>query len=267
VRWTVRQGTAIAVAVATVIVLLALTACSGSGATGIAGPTASPSTEPLPSASALPTPVVSLTPTPPSTTTVVPSPVPALATVSGFIYPIAGACLPASDDLMPNAPRTYRAGTHEGVDFYSGAACAAIGKGTPVMAAKSGVVIRADWGFVEMMAGELQELLARSLAQGYTDAAALDRFRGRQVWIDHGGEVVTRYAHLEGISAGIAPGAVVQAGQVVGYVGNSGTPEAVTAPGTEMHLHFEVWVGGSYLGAGLPPDQVRTLFERAFSRN
>ena len=28
--------------------------------------------------------------------------------VSGLIYPIVGACLPASYDLMPNAPRAYR---------------------------------------------------------------------------------------------------------------------------------------------------------------
>ena len=173
--------------------------------------------------------------------------------------------MPSSDNLMPNAPRPYRAGVHEGVDFYPGLACAAVGEGTLVLAAKAGVVIRADWSFVEMAVGELEERLARSQAQGYTDAETLDRFRGRQVWIDHGGGVVTRYAHLGGIASGINVGLEVQAGQEVGYVGNSGTPEAVTAPEAEMHLHFEIRVGESYLGAGLPPDQVRILLEQAFA--
>ena len=189
-------------------------------------------------------------------------PVPA---VSGFTYPIAGACLPDSDDLIPNAPRPYRYGVHEGIDFYDGAACVAIGEGTPVLAAKDGVIVRADWAFVEMTPEELDQLLTRSQSQGYTDAQALDRFRGRQVWIDHGGGVVTRYAHLGGIAPGVDVGTAVRAGQVVGYVGNSGTPEAVTAPTTEMHLHFEIWVSGSYLGAGLPADQVRALLGQAFS--
>ena len=185
--------------------------------------------------------------------------------LSGFIYPIDGACLPAAGDLMPNAPRSYRSGIHEGIDFYPGLACAAIGQGTPVLAAKAGIVSRADWGFVEMGPEELAELLTRSQTQGYTDAEALDRFRGRQVWIDHGGEVITRYTHLSGIAPGIEVGTTVQAGGVVAYVGNSGTPEAVTTPTDEMHLHFEIRVGDSYLGAGLPPDQVRALLEQAFS--
>lgn len=185
--------------------------------------------------------------------------------LSGFIYPIEGSCLPTSDDLMPNAPRPYRFGIHEGIDFYPGLACAKIGEGTPVLAAKAGVVVRADWGFVEMTPRELEQLLTRSQTQGYTDAEALDRFRGRQAWIDHGDGVVTRYAHLSGIAPGIDVGTAVQAGEVVAHVGNSGTPEAVTTPADEMHLHFEIRMGDSYLGAGLPPDQVRALLEQAFS--
>ena len=43
---------------------------------------------------------------------------PDLTVFRGFIYPIRGACLPEGDQLMPNAPREYRGGTHEGVDFY-----------------------------------------------------------------------------------------------------------------------------------------------------
>ncbi len=234
-------------------------ACTGSSAT-VSTPT--PSAEPEPTITPTISPTALVTPSP---TPAVIEPTPTRSTVSGLVYPIEGACLPANENLMPNAPRVYRAGIHEGVDFYPGLACAAIGEGTPVLAVEAGLVIRADWGFEEMTAEELDELLTRSKAQGYTDAAALDRFRGRQVWVDHGGGIVTRYAHLGEIAPGIDKGMTVQAGQVIAYVGDSGTPEALTEPGTEMHLHFEVWVGESYLGEGLPPEQVRALLEQAFS--
>ena len=49
------------------------------------------------------------------------------------------------------------------------------------------------------------------------------------------------------------------------FAGESGTPESVTDPGTEAHLHFEIRVGDSYLGKGLPPDEVRQLYLQAFS--
>lgn len=199
------------------------------------------------------------------TPTPAPTPEPENSAGTGFQMPIAGACLPDDDYLMPNAPREYRYGTHEGVDFYTGRSCTDVPANTPVLAAKAGRVVRADHNFVEMSPEELDAILARSQAQGYTDAKGLDRFRGRQVWIDHGNGVVTRYAHLGGIPEAVQVGTMVQTGDVVGYVGDSGTPEAVTNPGVEIHLHFEIRVGDSYLGAGLPPDQVRYLYEQAFS--
>jgi LysM repeat protein len=183
----------------------------------------------------------------------------------GFIFPIEGACLPNVYELMPNAPREYRAGIHEGVDFFAGYNCATVLEGTPVMAAKAGTVIRADHRFTEMTKEELDALLARSKAQGFTDPEGLDRFRGRQVWVDHGNGVVTRYCHLSAIPTAMQPGKKVEAGDLVGYVGDSGTPEAVTDPGTEIHLHFEIRVGDSFLGAGLDKDLVRQLYEQAFS--
>jgi hypothetical protein len=48
-------------------------------------------------------------------------------------------------------------------------------------------------------------------------------------------------------------------------VGESGTPEAVTNPGVEIHLHWEVRVGDSFLGADLPSNEVRALYEGLFS--
>jgi murein DD-endopeptidase MepM/ murein hydrolase activator NlpD len=76
--------------------------------------------------------------------------------------------------------------------------------------------------------------------------------------------VVTRYAHLLGIAPGVALGTVVQAGQFIAFVGESGTPESLSNPGTEYHLHFEVRVGDSYLGKGLSAAEVRRLYERLF---
>jgi murein DD-endopeptidase MepM/ murein hydrolase activator NlpD len=53
-------------------------------------------------------------------------------------------------------------------------------------------------------------------------------------------------------------------GQLVAYVGESGTPESVSSPGRENHLHFEVRIGDSYLGKALPAAQVRTLYMTLF---
>jgi murein DD-endopeptidase MepM/ murein hydrolase activator NlpD len=94
--------------------------------------------------------------------------------------------------------------------------------------------------------------------------ASLDQFRGRQVWIDHGDGVITRYCHLSGIAPGVAAGMQATAGQLVGFVGESGTPSSVRNPGHEYHLHFELRVAGSYLGHGLTLAQVRALYARVF---
>jgi len=94
---------------------------------------------------------------------------------------------------------------------------------------------------------------------------ALDRFRGRQVWIQHDGGIVTRYAHLNGVAPGLAVGTTLARGQLVGFVGESGTPETVTNPGSEYHLHFEVRVGTSFLGQAQSTSEVRRLYTILFA--
>ena len=196
----------------------------------------------------------------------VPVPTPTLtatevaALLHGFSYPIPGGCLPSTDTLMPNAPRIYRNGVHEGVDFYDVDNCTRIRNGTPVVAAKEGVVIRADLGYTDLTPAEL----ARYEANPNTPEA-IDKFRGRQVWVDHGNGIVTRYCHLSAIAPGIGVGAQVVAGQQLGAVGESGTPATLTAPGSEFHLHFEVRIGDSFLGKDLPPAQVRSLYRALFA--
>ena len=195
-----------------------------------------------------------------ATATLSPPSTEAAPALRAFSFPIAGACLPKGDQLMPNAPRVYRNGIHEGVDFYASDSCTAVGRGTPVLAARGGTVVRADLSYVNMTTAELDRLLADP-----STAAALDRFRGRQVWIDHGGGSVSRYAHLDTLATGIDVGARVHQGEVIAYVGESGTPESVTNPGSEYHLHFELRVGDSYFGAALPASAVRALYDQLFS--
>jgi murein DD-endopeptidase MepM/ murein hydrolase activator NlpD len=182
------------------------------------------------------------------------------SSLRGFAYPLTGACLPKGDQLMPNAPRTYRLGTHEGIDFYNVDNCTQIVLGTPVKAAKAGRVIRADTGYENLTPAKLNELFANP-----TTAASLDAFRGRQVWIDHGGGIITRSCHLSAIAQGLSVGQNVNQGDVIAHVGESGTPESVSNPGHEYHLHFELRVGNSYLGAGESPLRVRELYTSLFA--
>ena len=83
-----------------------------------------------------------------------------------------------------------------------------------------------------------------------------------QVWIDHGDEVVSRYAHLGSIAQDIEEGAAVARGQVIGTVGNSGTPGSVQSETYDVHLHFELWVNGHHIGQFLRPIEAREWLER-----
>ena len=187
------------------------------------------------------------------------------ADLRGFAWPLEGACLPDSERLMPNSPREYRNSTHEGVDWYDLSSCARVSEGTPVMAMYDGVVLRADLGYLDLTTDALDGLRQAASCGCLSQEAVLDAYRGRQVWIDHGNGVVSRYAHLGSIAEGVWVGAEVGRGQVIGGVGESGTPESVTDPGTQMHLHAEVRIDDGFVGEGLPPDEVRRLWERLFS--
>ncbi|MBI2724575.1 MAG: peptidoglycan DD-metalloendopeptidase family protein [Chloroflexi bacterium] len=189
---------------------------------------------------------------------------PDLTIFRNFIYPIKGGCLPQGDQLMPGAPRPYRNGITEGMDFYQSDNCTPIGKGTPVLAAKDGVVIRVDRNYQDLTQAEMDRLQQRIDAGGGNDADVLDVFRGRQVWVDHGNGIVTRYAHLDAVADTLNVGDTVVQGEVIAYVGESGTPESLTNPGTEEHLHFELRTNDTYLGQGLPPAEVRALYEKLF---
>jgi murein DD-endopeptidase MepM/ murein hydrolase activator NlpD len=170
--------------------------------------------------------------------------------VDHFIVPIAGISLPEAHELLPNAARDYRAGVHEGIDFPAPA-------GTAVLAAADGTIARIDHQYAEWTDAERAAALAEARSLGYTPELTLDRIRGRQVWIDHGRSVVTRYAHLTEV-AGLHVGAAVREGEVVGAVGSSGLPEG------GPHLHFEIRVGEGFYGDGLEGAELVRVLSRAF---
>ena len=168
-----------------------------------------------------------------------------------FAIPIEGADVPTDPELLPNAAREFRGGWHEGLDFPADA-------GTEVRAVAGGTIARIDHDFVDWSAEEKERALAQAVEFGYTPSATLDRIRGRQVWIDHGGGVASRYAHLSAV-AGLSVGAIVERGQVVGLVGSSGFPEG------GPHLHLEIRTGSSYLGDGLAGDALLSAIAKAFA--
>jgi murein DD-endopeptidase MepM/ murein hydrolase activator NlpD len=171
-------------------------------------------------------------------------------TIRGLVLPIDGVALPTDAELLPNAARAFRAGWHEGIDFPAAA-------GTPVRAVAAGVIARVDHEYREWDRESENIALYEAIQLGYTPSATLDRIRGRQVWIDHGHGVVTRYAHLSAV-ADLEVGARVDAGTIVGFVGSSGYPEG------GPHLHLEVRVGTSYLGDRLEGDALFAAITAAF---
>jgi len=61
---------------------------------------------------------------------------------------------------------------------------------------------------------------------------------GNVIYVDHGHDYETRYAHLSGFA--IKPGEKIKRGQVIGYVGSTGTSKS-------SHLHYEVLFKGQHL--------------------
>ena len=95
---------------------------------------------------------------------------------------------------------------HHGVDF-------AARLGTPVRVVADGKILFAGWR-----------------KGGY----------GRMIEVEHESPYSSRYAHLQRVAKGIRSGAMVNKGQIIGYVGSSGLS-------TGAHLHFEIYQDHEYV--------------------
>ena len=103
---------------------------------------------------------------------------------------------------MRNHPILKVPKMHTGIDIGAGS-------GTDILAANAGTVITAGW----------------------------NNSYGYMVMIDHGGGIVTLYAHASKLL--VSTGNVVARGQTIAKVGSTGMS-------TGPHLHFEVRLNGVY---------------------
>ena len=183
---------------------------------------------------------------------------------SGYTLPVEGATLSSRANHLPGAPRAYRNGVHEGFDFYNGTVSVPIEYGSPIRSVAAGRVVRADSDYVAPSEEAYGAIIEKARSSLSTPPEVLDQLRGRQVWIEHPGDFLTRYAHLSGIAEGIAVGAVVAQGQIVAFTGNSGTLEAAQGTRDDPHPHMELWRGDGYLGQGLEPEAIYVLAAQIF---
>lgn len=107
-------------------------------------------------------------------------------------------------------PRTFqgREFGHEGTDILAP-------KGTPIVAVASGTVVRYGWNTLG----------------GYRVTVQLDNAPDYRFY----------YAHMDRYAPGIYQGAHVRAGQVLGYVGNTGEGPERTEGKFVTHLHFGIY--------------------------
>ncbi|SMO49121.1 peptidoglycan DD-metalloendopeptidase family protein [Melghirimyces algeriensis] len=177
--------------------------------------------------------------------------------------PISGATVSIQDSHLPGAPRDYRNGVHEGLDYYSGTSTIQVDTKTPVVASADGVVVRADHNYRELSVKERNQLLrVAARHEGQTPAYILDKLRGRSVWVQHEKGILTRYAHLSQVSDHIQLGDRVKKGQLLGYVGNSGTRSGAEGTLEGLHLHFDILIRDHWFWGKYTEDERRDILRK-----
>jgi murein DD-endopeptidase MepM/ murein hydrolase activator NlpD len=83
-------------------------------------------------------------------------------------------------------------------------------------------------------------------------AESADLLWGRQIWIDHGDGVQTRYGGLGAVVPGLAEGQPINRLTIIGFVGRG-------------PLLVGVWVDGDYAGKGLSLPETAAAFRRLFA--
>ncbi|AOM83319.1 M23 family metallopeptidase [Salisediminibacterium beveridgei] len=157
--------------------------------------------------------------------------------------PIEDASVSTVDSHLPGAPRDYRNGYHEGIDWYDYTTEVVINTDTPILAQADGTVVRADIDFEDYASHDVRnEDLAKAAEVGFTPEYILDRLRGQQVWVQYDHGVMIRFAHLDSIPEEIEAGMSVDKDTVIGYVGNSGTSGALDGDNSGLHLHQDLLI-------------------------
>ncbi|WP_018921418.1 M23 family metallopeptidase [Salsuginibacillus kocurii] len=180
--------------------------------------------------------------------------------------PIEGAEVSTVESHLPGAPRDYRNGEHEGIDWYEYGTEVEITTDTEIYGMADGTVVRADHDYEEYSSPEERdEDLALAADADETPEYILDRLRGKQVWVQYENGVMNRFAHLHDIPDDIQVGDTIDEETVIGYVGNSGTSHAVK--GDEMgglHLHQDLLIYGDLFYEPLNEEEVIDVLQQIF---
>ena len=185
--------------------------------------------------------------------------------LDGMIIPIKGVALPRHVGVFPGARRLYRFGIHEGMDFFlDPGSRTKVAMNTQVRAADGGKVLRSDVNFKDMNAAQFNKVMNECYREHRTSDHNEDLFRGCQVWISHGNGIVTRYAHLNKVNPQVKKDQQVARGDLIGFVGVSGTGQNLPGRAKYPHLHFEIWLDGKYLGWGMTPAETMGVYEDIF---
>ena len=167
---------------------------------------------------------------------------------------------------LPGAPRQYRNGTHQGIDFGCGAA------GRSGFAIADGTVVYLVDDYDDPTVPQRELLLQQAAVAGFTPHWTLVMLYGNVVVIDHGdiagaGRMVTITAHLEQVDPEVTLGSTVRQGQRLGELGNRGTNASALGirgdADPSLHLHWELFIDNWFLGSGLDGGTVTELIATA----
>tara|TARA_B100000902_G_scaffold145170_1_gene142410 strand:+ start:548 stop:1267 length:720 start_codon:yes stop_codon:yes gene_type:complete len=187
-----------------------------------------------------------------------------------ILFPIKYVSFPTRESLLPNAIRAYRNGIHEGIDIVAN-------YNTPVYASLSGVVVVANSSYKDLNINQYNEFLSKTSKIKKTPRDIYTHILlGKYVIIDHGFDFVkgfrttTTYAHLSQLHGNILSGASVKKGDLIGYIGNTGTKYGAQGNNAGAHLHWEMHFENTdniyYLGQNIKKKQFIELTKKIFER-